>query len=146
MSKNFLFLLLVVVAVLGATRLFQSPVVDAAPNGQVRTLTAAAPATTRSTLSQEKNGIEVSIDTVEQRGETTVLKLTLNNHQFDLSQDAIYDNATLGGVPSQSHTFLGEPSGGGHHAEVEVVFPLATEGQFIIAPTQDAVFTFDNLW
>lgn len=145
MNKHLLFLLLIVAAIWGATRLFQSPVVDSTPIVQARTTTQASTATP-STRSQEKNDIEISIDAVEQRGDTTVLKLTMNNHQFDLSQDAIYDNATLNGLPSQSHAFLGEPSGGGHHAEVEVVFPTTTEGSFTIAPTQDAVFTFDNLW
>lgn len=147
MNKQLLFLLLIVVAVLGAIRLFQPPVVDSTPVVQAsNSASAQTSAPTSSSRSQEKSGIEVSIDTVEQRGDTTVITLTLNNHQFDLSQDAIYDNATLNGAQSQSHTFLGEPSGGGHHAEVEVVFPTATKGSFIITPTQDAVFTFDNLW
>ncbi|MCR4314112.1 MAG: hypothetical protein NUV84_02605 [Candidatus Uhrbacteria bacterium] len=148
MNKHLLFLLLIVAAIWGATRLFQSPVVDSTPIVQARTSTATTQASTAtpSTRSQEKSGIEISIEAVEQRGNTTVLKLTMNNHQFDLSQDEIYDNATLNGARSQSHAFLGEPSGGGHHAEVEVVFPLATEGSFTIAPTQDAVFSFDNLW
>lgn len=148
MNKSLLFLLLIVGTVWGATRLFQPPVVDSTPIVQARTNTATTSAgtTTQSTRSQEKDGIEISINAIEQRGDTTVLKLTLNNHQFDLSQDAIYNNATLNGMPSQSHTFLGEPSGGGHHVEVEVLFPLATEGSFSIAPTQDAVFAFDNLW
>lgn len=148
MNKQLLFLLLIVSAFFGATRLFQLPVVDAASEGQANGNAAAAQAPTanQSARSQEKGGIEISISAVEQRGDTTVLQLTLNNHQFDLASDAIYDNATLDGVPSQSHAFLGKPSGGGHHAEVEVVFPKTTEGSFTIAPTPDAVFTFDNLW
>lgn len=148
MNKHLLFLLLIVVAVLGATRLFQSPAVDSTPDAQTNNGTAtatSAPTAIQSTLSQEKNGIDISIDAVEQRGDTTVLSLTLNNHQFDLSDDAIYDNATLNGAPSQSHTFLSSGAGG-HHAQVEVVFPSTTQGSFTIAPTQDAVFTFDNLW
>lgn len=147
MNKQLLFLLLIVAAIWGATRLFQSPVVDATPKAQASNTSATqASTTTKSTRSQEKSGIEISIDAVEQRGETTVLTLTLNNHQFDLSDDAIYDNATLNSALSQSHTFLEEPSGGGHHVEVEVVFAPTTEGAFTISPTQDAVFTFDNLW
>ncbi|MEK7620618.1 MAG: hypothetical protein AAB413_05270 [Patescibacteria group bacterium] len=152
MNKHLLFLLLIVVAILGATRLFQSPVVDtsfaqATSNTPTQLSTSSSTsATTQSALSQEKDGIEISIEKVEQRGDTTVLTLALNNHQFDLSQDTIYDNATLGGVPSQSHALLGEPSGGGHHVEVEVVFPLTREGSLVLSPTQDAVFTFDNLW
>lgn len=155
MNRQLFFLLLIVGAFFGATRLFQPPVVDStsvvqASNNTATTSTSTPPPGPEpvegSTRSQEKSGIEISIDAVEQRGDTTVLTLSLNNHQFDLAQDAIYDNATLNGLLSQSHAFLGEPSGGGHHAQVEVVFPLATEGSFTIAPTQDAVFTFDNLW
>lgn len=150
MNKHLLFLLLIVSAIWGATRLFQPPVVDSTPIVQARTSTStattSASTTTQSTRSQEKNGIEISIDAVEQRADATVLMLSLNNHQFNLADDAIYDNATLNGVPSQSHTFLAEPSGGGHHVEVEVLFPLATDGSFTIAPTQDTIFTFDNIW
>ncbi|MEK7665764.1 MAG: hypothetical protein AAB337_02720 [Patescibacteria group bacterium] len=95
--------------------------------------------------SQEKSGIEITISDVKQADETTTVSLVLDNHQYNLAEDVIYEKATLNGKESLSHSFLANASGG-HHAEVSVVFPKATSGSLIIAPIENAVFTFDDLW
>ena len=96
-------------------------------------------------LLQEQDGIEVEVLEVEQVGEITIVSLALNNHQYDLGQDTIYEEATLNGAASLSHVFDSSASGG-HHVKVDVIFDQATSGDLVIAPTDQTIFTFSDLW
>ena len=145
MKKNTPFILLIVLSAIGSARIFWQPskVPETALAGNVSRSEAASPASQG--MAQEKNGIEITITSIMQSDDTTILRLVLDNHRLDLTQDAIYDQATLNGKPSRSHAFLSNASGG-HHAEAEIMFEKTVSGSFLIAPETGTEFVFDNLW
>lgn len=163
MYKTISFILLIVIAVVGAVVVFRRPTVQQSAVVTQPAVVAQTPATTQTSsakattvatpttsttdtnLSQSKNGIDVTIVDVAQRDQATVLTLALNNHSVDLGQDAIYEVATLDGKFPQSHTFLSNATGG-HHVEVEMVFEKTTTGSFKITPVDQTTFSFDDLW
>ncbi|MBI5370308.1 hypothetical protein HZA85_03925 [Candidatus Uhrbacteria bacterium] len=148
MIKNFLFLLLIAGSIWGSERLF-NPVSARASTSVPSQVSAPATQTARpsqsASASQEQNGITIEVTSVEQAEETTTVSLSLNNHTYDLSQEAIYETATLNGQPSVSHAFPSQAAGG-HHVQVVMVFPKTTEGALVISPADGIVFTFEDLW
>ncbi len=150
MSKNILFILLMVGSVAVAVALFyqpgQSQIVakTSAPKNAAETSPAAQGASSI-LASQEKEGITATVEKIKQSDKDTIAVLTLNNHQYDLGADRIYDEATFNGQTSLSHLFLSNAAGG-HHVEVEVVFPKTTTGALVITPAENVQFTFTDLW
>ncbi len=145
MKKNIPFILLIVLSAIGATWIFWQP--SKTPNIAIAENASrpetAPPAPER--LSQSRSGIDITVKNITQRDKTTVLSLDLSNHQYDLGQKAIFEKTTLNGKPPTSVTFLSNVSGG-HHVEADVEFEKTTSGSFVIAPTEESVFLFDNLW
>lgn len=144
MYKNIFFILLIVLAGAGAVFAFSQ---TGTPTEQS---TSAVQETSTSTyketnLSQDQNGISITIEKIEQRENSTVLTLGLSNHQYNLGEDSIFDGATLNGTPSLSHTLLSNAVGG-HHVQAEVAFEKTTSGSFEITPVEGTTFTFNGLW
>lgn len=152
MYKNISFLVFIVISVFFGFWLFPQPTKiktlekSTTPIGQTQN-SAFTPQTTPSAViaQQTKNGIDIAITQIKQENDATIVDLALNNHQFNLTDDTIYDRATLNGQASRSHTFKTNAAGG-HHAEVTVVFPKATSGSLILTPIENTKFTFDDLW
>ena len=144
MFENSIFVFLIIAAGAGAIFAFGSQ-----GETQAQVVSVETKASTESDFvggfSQEQDGIEVTIETIDQRDDGTVLLLVLNNHQYDLGQENIYKLATLNNQPSQSFTLLSNAAGG-HHVEAEIVFDKTTEGAFVIAPAEGITFTFEALW
>ncbi len=143
MSKNILFFLLIIGSIVGSTLLFREPV-QSKPVVSVTPPSVSAQ-TSASATSQEKDGISVTVKDIKQTNETTVVALVLDNHSVNLGEDRVYEEATLGGATSLSHVFLSNAAGG-HHVEVEVVFPKTTSGNLVIIPAENTSFTFSDLW
>ncbi|MFA4845215.1 MAG: hypothetical protein WC654_01505 [Patescibacteria group bacterium] len=147
--KHFLIILLTAVSGIVAVSLFTRP--NQAPQDSTDTDVVVQQAVvdvgkaTTNTFSQSENGIEVIITDLIQLEDSTVIKLTLDNHQYDLNQETIYEGALLDGAPVQSFTILSKASGG-HHVEVELVFRAREAGAFVITPVAGTTFTFDDLW
>ncbi len=144
MLYNILFILLIGGASLGATFAFGSTNEPETQSPPAETRTTAGIETVGD-LSQEQDGIEVTIEKIEQREDGTALLLNLSNHQYDLAQETIFTLATLNDRPSKSFTLLSNASGG-HHVEAEIVFEKTTEGTFEITPAAGTTFTFEKLW
>ncbi|KKW32448.1 MAG: hypothetical protein UY76_C0028G0019 [Candidatus Uhrbacteria bacterium GW2011_GWA2_52_8d] len=144
MFENSIFAFLIIAAGAGATFAFET---QGEPQTQI--VSAQTKASTEPELvggfSQEQDGIEVTIEKIDQQDDHTTLLLGLSNHQYDLDQDSIFTRATLDGRPSQSFTLLSNAAGG-HHVEAEVVFEKTTEGIFVITPAEGITFTFEALW
>lgn len=147
MYKNLLFLILIFVSIVAALALFRSS--DnryAVTQNQQNSISLNQQSKAQKEIvSQEKDGITIEVQAIQQSDTETVLTLSLNNHKFNLSEDSIYDNATLNGKRSLSHTIPSDQVGG-HHVTVEVVFPKTTTGELIIAPNDNNIFVFTNLW
>ncbi len=145
MEKNIPFILLMVAVVIGGFVVFHPsdtlPPSVAAPSASASRTGSSA---TLATNTQTKDGITVTVESVTERADATVVLLTLDNHQYDLGQDTIYDQATLGGVESASHTQITGASGG-HHVEVEVVFAKGSKGSLKLSPVAGTEFIFDGL-
>ncbi|NQV12061.1 hypothetical protein HQ524_01735 [Candidatus Uhrbacteria bacterium] len=94
---------------------------------------------------QSKGGIDITVEKIEQLKESTVITLGLNNHSVDLGQDTIYESSTLNGEPSISHEFLSNAVGG-HHVEVKVAYEKATSGALEIVASEQASFSFTDIW
>ncbi|MBI4437426.1 hypothetical protein HY631_00550 [Candidatus Uhrbacteria bacterium] len=137
------FLALIVFSSLSAAFLFRSNAPASAT--AIASATTAQSAPEQAAPSQSKDGIDVTVASIDQREDATVLTLDMNNHRIDLSEVAIYEQATLNGTPSNSYTFLVNGAGG-HHVKVELAFPATDTGTFTITPDAETVFTFDNLW
>ena len=143
MLKNLLFLFLIIGSVAGAVFIFNArPKETGQATAVAQTPVASAP---KKIAYQEKNGIQITIEAVEQRADATVVKLALNNHQYDLSKNEIYEKATLGGQSPLSRAMLSNASGG-HHVETEIFFPKTKNGNFVIEPAEGTSFTFNDLW
>lgn len=142
MTKNILFILLIAGSAIGAILLFRQP-------AATRQFKETAPATQRQTAisssTQEKNGITVTVAKLTQGNDTTTVSLVLDNHQYNLAEDRIYDDATLNGQTSISHVIPSDAAGG-HHVEAEVVFPQTNSGTLVISPVENTTFTFSDLW
>jgi hypothetical protein len=147
MYKNIFFILFIVLVGVGAVFVFRptnKPSVQPARTTN-EVAAATAPKAPDQNLSQEQNGIEITIEQIEQQDERTVLTVGLSNHQYDLGQDSIYDNAKLNGQTSKSHTFLSN-NVGGHHVQAQIVFDKTTSGSFEITPVDGTTFTFADVW
>lgn len=146
MYKNILFILLMLFSGIGAYFLFQSDDVRTTKTVTQPSKPLIVDASSkRSDLSQEQNGIEVIIESVDQRPDATILTVGLNNHQFDLGQESIFKQATLNGQPSTSSTLISNAAGG-HHVQAQIVFEKTTGGAFAITPVEETTFTFEDIW
>jgi len=144
MYKNIFFLLLILIA--GAGSAFAFSQTGQSEDHAVSTVDETpTPANANATFSQEQDGIEVTIGNIQQKNDSTVLTLSLNNHQFNLGLDAIYENATLNGESPQSYA-LPSNAVGGHHVEATISFERTTSGAFVITPVEGTTFTFNDLW
>ncbi|PIW36462.1 MAG: hypothetical protein COW24_05245 [Candidatus Kerfeldbacteria bacterium CG15_BIG_FIL_POST_REV_8_21_14_020_45_12] len=144
MYKNLFFILLLIIAGVGTAFAFNRTelllIQDTSPVSED-----VVPTNLETDLYQEQNGIEITIERIEQREDVTVLTLGLSNHRFDLGQDVIYEQATLNGQASISHT-IPTNAVGGHHVEAEVLFEKTTSGSLVLTPVEGTTFTFNNLW
>lgn len=152
MYKNISFLVFIAISVFFGFWLFPQPAKIktlekiTTPIEQTQNSASTPQITPSASIAQQtKNGIDIVVTQINQENDATIIDLTLNNHQFNLADDTIYNNATLNGQLSRSHTFKTNAAGG-HHAEVTVVFPKTTTGSLVLTPVENIIFTFDNLW
>ena len=96
-------------------------------------------------LSLDKNGINLSIEDIIQSDDETTIKLSMSNHQYDLSEEQIFKDARLNEMPMKAFKIL-KNNMGGHHVEAEIAFAKTEEGVFRITPAPEAEFIFDRLW
>ena len=88
--------------------------------------------------------MDVDVISVARREGTTTLRLSLNNHQYDLSDPAIAARSSLAGTAPASWKILSSGSGG-HHAEVEAVFEGEKTGDLLLRITDTLTLTIPDL-
>ena len=92
--------------------------------------------------SDEKGGIEVSIEKVERIGGQTKILVVFNNHVYDLSQLDLKEKATLDGMKPLAYNVDGSQVGG-HHVQGELVFAGEKRGTLILPVINDLSFSFE---
>lgn len=102
-----------------------------------------------SQLTSEKQGIEVTVESVERSAGQTIVRLAMNNHAYDLNEFGIKGLSSLNGVPVSDYKVLGDQVGGpassagGHHLEVDLIFPGELSGKLIVGMKEGLSFEFD---
>lgn len=101
-------------------------------------------------LIAEKEGIQVTVEEVKRENNQTVVKLTMDNHVYNLSEFDIKNFSSLNGVKPSAYQILGDqvggpasPSQGGHHLEASLIFPGELDGKLIVGFKDDLKFEFD---
>lgn len=103
---------------------------------------AAAPAQPLRSVSG--SGIDADVLSVLRKDGTTTIRLSLNNHQYNLADPELASRTTFDGVPPSEWRILSSGSGG-HHAEVEAIFDGERTGDLVLGVTQDITLTIPDL-
>ena len=90
----------------------------------------------------EKEGVLITVDNIERVGGRTIVKLTMDNHVYDLGEFDVKNFSRLNGVKSSDYKILGNQVGG-HHLEAELVFSGELFGKLVVGMKDDLRFEFD---
>lgn len=93
-------------------------------------------------LTDEKEGIQVTVEEVERANNETVVMLVMDNHVYDLGRFDLKILSSLNGVRPNDYQILGDQVGG-HHLEASLFFPGELWGKLIIGMKDDLQFEFD---
>ncbi len=92
-------------------------------------------------LSKTQDGIEVVVENILRQDNKTIIELTLNNHQYDLSEMDIKKFSSFNSSKPTDYAVksLGM---GGHHVEAEIVFDGELFGDLVIGLNENLEFSF----
>lgn len=93
-------------------------------------------------LTAEKEGIQVTVDEVKRENNQTIIKLTMDNHVYNLGEFDLKNLSSLNGIKPSAYQILGDQSGG-HHLEADIVFPGELSGKLMVGMKDDLVFEFN---
>ena len=93
-------------------------------------------------LTSEKDGIQMTIDSVERVSGQTVVKLTMDNHVYDLGEFNVKSLSSLNNVKPSDYKIAGNQVGG-HHLEASLVFLGDLRGELVVGLKDDLRFEFD---
>jgi len=105
------------------------------------TATGASPPGTERSISQD--GIDATLESVVRANGQTILTLSLNNHQDDLSNPAIASRSTLGGVTASQ--WRAPKDANGHHARGELIFEGEIGGTLRLGATENVTLVFEGI-
>src|SRR3989338_8322968 len=71
-----------------------------------------------------------TVDAVAREGGTTRVRLSLNNHQYDMTDPGIRERSSLEGVVPAAYEVL-SGQGGGHHVTADLVFDGDLNGDLV---------------
>jgi len=93
-------------------------------------------------LTVEKDGIQITIDSVERAGGQTVVKLTMDNHVYDLREFDVKNLSGFGGVKPSDYK-IADNQVGSHHLEASLIFSGELSGRLVVGLKDDLLFEFD---
>ncbi|RJR31497.1 hypothetical protein C4569_02070 [Candidatus Parcubacteria bacterium] len=89
-------------------------------------------------VSDYKNGVDLTVENIRKENGNTILELSLNNHQYDLSQMDAVSRTTLKGIRPADYKVIN--SGSGHHVQSEIIFPGDLSGELIFGLGDELTF------
>lgn len=93
-------------------------------------------------LTLEKQGIQVTVESVERVGGQTIVRLAMDNHAYDLNEFDVKGVSSLDGVSASDYGVLGDQIGG-HHLEADLIFPGELFGRLVVGMKEGLLFEFD---
>lgn len=94
------------------------------------------------TLTASFGGVDVSIENIIRKDNKTVVELSYNNHQYDLSAMDAKSGSNFAGVKPSIYEVL-DSTMGGHHAQATAVFDGDLYGELVIGLNESLIFKFN---
>lgn len=91
---------------------------------------------------QTVSGITAQVQEVTKQGGKTFVKVSMDNHQYDLAGFDIFSQTNLAGAPLAVFRVI-ESGSGGHHLKAELMFNGELSGKLILALGKDYIFDFN---
>lgn len=92
-------------------------------------------------LSDEKDGISITVEIEKNEKAQTSFLLNMNNHAYDLSMMDIGGLSHLNDIPASSYELI-DSQIGGHHAKARITFPTSATGELHIGLNEEISFYF----
>ena len=93
-------------------------------------------------MSDSQDGIDVTVEDVIKTADQTVIKLSINNHRYDLAGFDIENRSNFSGVKPIGY-MVDNSATGGHHIQVKMTFDQKLSGLLVVGLDDSLIFNFD---
>lgn len=93
-------------------------------------------------LLSSQDGVEVAVENVIRKDGKTIIELSYNNHQYDLSAMDAVGRSSLAGISPLEYNVINSAMGG-HHVQAVMIFKGKLAGELVIGLGELLTFRFN---
>jgi len=88
------------------------------------------------------DGVDIAVEDVIRGDNMTIIELSYNNHQYDLSAMDAKNGSSLSGIRPYGYDVL-DSAMGGHHAQATMTFEGDLYGELVVGLNEFLIFKFN---